>query len=331
MLSTNFSEYSIICVGDLCADLIIPYGKTKESLEKLKEDPRNLGEQKVIFRSGGSVGNTAKVLGKLDQNPIFVTKVGNDNTGFFLKDEMEKSNVNMNYATLSEKGAIICPAVLDENNDRTMFTWVPPWADYDNFTQDSFSDELYEKPAILFSSGMALSNKFESGKAVLTFFKNMKKANSLFVFDLNIRAETYGFDERRKWLFEQTVELADIIIGSGIEEFGPITGKKDLLEAINILKRDERFIIARDGGNPVLVWQDERLKKIDVEKINPVSTVGAGDTFNAAFLTALRKGLDITGCVIFANKVAGYMISHEEHLAIPDKGQIDKLLLIGSK
>ncbi len=314
----NMKDYDIICVGDLCADLIIPYGEAKNTIHNIKSDPTNINEQKVSFRSGGSVGNAAKVLGKLKQNPIFITNVGNDQVGDFLKKEMESSNVNMSFSQTADKGSVICIAVLDAGGDRTMFTWIPPWSALDHYTSNSFSEELYKKPAIVFSSGMSLTNNIESGKALLDFFRRMKENQSILVFDLNIRVESYGYQPRRRQLFNEVLQYADIILGSGIEEFGQITGKTNMKEAVLSLANKDRCIIARDGGNPVLIQDGYTRATVEVDPVTPVNTVGAGDTFDAAFLKALREGHNLADCVSFANKIAGYMISKEEHLAIPD-------------
>lgn len=314
-------NYDIVCVGDLCADLIIPYGEVKNTIHSIQNDPTNINEQKVSFRSGGSVGNTAKVLGKLKQNPIFITNVGNDQVGRFLKQEMEDNDVDMNYSITADKGSIICIAVLDDDGDRTMFTWIPPWSALDHYTSNSFPEEIYKKTAIVFSSGMSLTNNIESGKALLNFFRRMKEKQSILAFDLNIRAESYGFHPLRRELFNEALQYADIILGSGIEEFGQITGKTNLKDAVMSLANKERCIIARDGGNPVLIQNGYTQATVEVNRVTPINTVGAGDTFDAAFLMALREGHNIADCVIFANKIAGYMISKVEHLAIPDNVQ----------
>ncbi|NPV57495.1 MAG: carbohydrate kinase family protein [Anaerolineae bacterium] len=320
MFPFDIRNHEIICVGDLCADLIIPYGEIKNTISKMRESLA-VEEQSVVFRSGGSVGNTAKVLGKLHQNPIFITHIGNDQAGQFLKQEMEKYHVKMDHAIASDKGSVICIAVLDENRDRTMFVWVPPWSGLDHYTLNSFSEEIYKKPAIIFSSGMVLTNDIESGNAILAFIERMKENNSILVFDLNIRAESYGFEAQRRQLFERVLQYSDVVLGSGIEEFGQLTGKNNMIDAVRAIANDHSCIIARDGSLPILIREGDRQITVKVEAVKPACTVGAGDTFDAAFLMALRKGYNIENCVTFANKIAGYMISREEHLAIPDNAE----------
>jgi fructokinase len=50
--------------------------------------------------------------------------------------------------------------------------------------------------------------------------------------------------------------------------------------------------------------------------VQAVSTVGAGDSFAAAFLTRYLNGKDILSCMQFAAKVSAFVVS--ETGAVPD-------------
>ena len=116
----------IICVGDLCCDLIVPYGKMQQALFRgdiSKEVTRDL---QVRMQCGGSVGNVARHLGRLKAQPVFVTPVSRDSLGAYLTEEMEKMGVNMRWATPSDRSNMYCVAVLDGSGERTMFCFVPP-------------------------------------------------------------------------------------------------------------------------------------------------------------------------------------------------------------
>ena len=181
----------LLCIGDLCADLIIPYGETKRTLSEIREGV--IGSCEVEFRTGGTVGNTVAVLGKLGEQPVFVTDLCGDRIGEFLKNEMEKHGADMSFSRVGNRGAMICIAVLEENGDRTMFPWIPPGGGYPTFSEESFSPELFHGEWIVFTGGMSLNNDGESMEAVLSFIRKIKeKTDSLFVFDLNTRIETYA-------------------------------------------------------------------------------------------------------------------------------------------
>lgn len=340
----------IICVGDLCADLIIPYGEAKSNISAIKEG--EIKSQSVELRSGGTVGNTCRVLGRLGSKPFFVTDLCDDSLGRFLRTEMEKDGVDMSFSPLGEYGAMVCIAVLDDNNDRTMFSWVPPGSRYPTFSDESFSEELFSEDAIIFTGGMVLNNDPDSMAAVYRFIKRMKeKTDSMFIFDLNTRIESYGLNEIRRYYYDRYIELADIILGSGMEEFGPITGGSDLSECASRLAAGGRTVIARDGAGPVLIarplgkktedpkedWNaseygrggkaaagkeglseayNAELESIPVTPVKAVSTVGAGDSFDAAFIHALSRGNGLSDCVRFANRIAGHVISHAGHLDV---------------
>ena len=119
----------IICVGDLCCDLIVPYGEMRQALAQGNISRETTERLQVSMQCGGSVGNTARHLGRLHADPVFVTPLKRDTLGEYLAGEMEKAGVNMRWATPSSRSNMYCAAVLDETGERTMFCFVPPWAD----------------------------------------------------------------------------------------------------------------------------------------------------------------------------------------------------------
>ena len=106
---------------DLCADLIIPYGEAKSNISAIKEG--EIKSQSVELRSGGTVGNTCRVLEGLAQNPssslTFVMTVWDAS----FVQRWRRTEGDMSYSPLGEYGAMVCIAMLDDNNDRTMFSW----------------------------------------------------------------------------------------------------------------------------------------------------------------------------------------------------------------
>ncbi len=309
----------IICIGDLCADLIIPYGEARKAISS-----GNRSEERsavVELRHGGTVGNTVTVLGKLGAAPIFITDLCDDALGRFLRESMEGYGADMSYSPIGEYGAMVCPAVIDENGERTMFSWVPPGARFPTFSGDSFSEELYSMNAILFTGGMTLTDDSDSVSSVIDFIRKMKeKARSVFVFDLNARIETYGLDEKRRKFYREFVGLSDILLGSGEDELCPIAEEEDLMGAAKALSgHGKRTVIARNGAEPIMIVNGDRISYVDTERVDVVSTIGAGDSFNAGFLFAYDKGLSIEDCVRFGNHTAAYVISHEGQLSVEER------------
>ena len=103
----------IICVGDLCCDLIVPYGRMQEALSRGDISRATTEQLLVRMQCGGSVGNVARHLGRLNAHPVFVTPLKRDSLGEYLSSEMEKMGVNMDWTVPSEKSNMYCIGVLD--------------------------------------------------------------------------------------------------------------------------------------------------------------------------------------------------------------------------
>ena len=339
----------IICVGDLCCDLIVPYGKMKEALASGDISKETTGSLQVVMQCGGSVGNVARHLGRMEAHPVFVTPLRKDSLGEFLSSGMEESGVDMRWTAPSEKSNMYCVAVLDESGERTMFCFVPPWADFPRFQAESFREVpgfsgmgtflsadasgVSDRGEVLFTSGMAILDDAENNAAVLRFFRDRKGSGAKIVFDLNVRAESYGYEGERRRAMEEMIALSDVVLGSGREEFCQVTGRHDIREAAEqLLLRGAGTVVARDGGRPVLILgrdeaggaaeaaggdggNEEALRSgmtgtwIPVKPVRPVSTLGAGDSFDAKFLCCIASGEEISAAVREASDYAADYIS----------------------
>lgn len=300
----------IICVGDLCCDLIVPYGKMRMALANGNISKELAETLQVSMQCGGSVGNVARHLGRMDANPIFVTPLRRDSLGEYLVSEMEKMGVDMKWAAPSDKSNMYCVGVLDEGGERTMFCFVPPWADYPKFKKDSFKHVPGLPGQILFTSGMAILDDHENNSAVLSFFEERRAAGAKIVFDLNVRAESYGYEGERKRAMEKMISTCDVLLGSGAEEFGQVTGTDDIRKAAGYLRElGAETVIARDGGGPILILGPGLDEYIPVKPVTPVSTLGAGDSFDAKFLEQIAAGEELRMAVRKASYYAGAYIS----------------------
>lgn len=324
----------ILCVGDLCCDLIVPYGKMQQALQRGDISKEVTDRLQVTMQCGGSVGNVARHLGRLEAHPVFITPLKRDSLGAFLSSEMEKNGVDMRWAAESDKSNMYCVAVLDQTGERTMFCFVPPWADFPRFYEKSFErvlrpldcglqkqDSLNPEEEILFTSGMAILDDAKNNRAVLEFFRVRKDGGAKIVFDLNVRAESYGYEGERRRAMEEMISLSDMVLGSGREEFFQVTGREEIREAaVSLLECGAGTVIARDGGNPIRVLAKGDPERdpcdgayseamISVKPVKPISTLGAGDSFDAMFLNCIAEGMQITQAVRNASDYAGEYIS----------------------
>ncbi len=306
----------ICCIGDLCADLLLPYGEVKKHLKNLKKGSIDYSE--VLFQYGGTCGNTCAVLGKLGAHPYFVTDLCTDPIGRYLKKCMEEEGADLSLSKETPgKSNMICIAVIDEDNERVMFPWLPPGSDYPKFSEENLSGIPENEPMLVFTGGMVMNNDSDSMKAVCEKIERLHEKGSTIVFDLNVRAETYGMNIVRRKAYERMIAASDIVIGSGPEEFNAITGEADMNRSVRQLVDLGHKVIARNGRKAVIVATETSMERVPTEAVFVLQTIGAGDTFNGAFLYAFNEGLSLSAAVRFGNEIAAYVTSTPGHLSVP--------------
>lgn len=306
-----------LVIGDLCGDLLIPYGYTKKNLAGLSKGSGDHIPQ-VVFRHGGTCANTASILAKLGDHPLFVTDACSDSNGIWLKEQLEAEGVDFTYCPVSEGTTMLCIAVMDENNEALIFPWLPPGSRYPTFSDKSFNEQLYHQQCLVFIGGMVMQNDAASMNAVCAFAEKMKAGGSVIAFDLNTRAETYGMSEERKKAYLRMLHTSDLVFGSGYKEFAPFVKSDTLQDAAEELAAAVPAVIARNGSDPVYVVHQGTCTAVPVESVHPVNTVGAGDAFNGAYLHAFLNGKDPVSCTEYACRIAAWVITHKEHLSVPE-------------
>ena len=93
------------------------------------------------------------------------------------------------------------------------------------------------------------------------------------------------------------------------EDFAIEISKKYPKIKIIIITMGEKGSFAFDTAKAEFYYCDAIATKV-------VSTVGAGDSFGAAFLTKYFQGMDVNTCLSFASKLSSYVCSKKE--AVPD-------------
>ncbi len=304
----------ILCIGDLNADLIVPYGKALVLRSSLSADET----ADVTLQGGGTMGNCCTVLNKLGDHPHFVTDLCTDSIGSWLNQELIRGGTDLSWSVDQGNHAIVCVAILNQN-DRLVFPWLPPGSHLPRFNEKSFS-EIPMQDYLIAASGMLLTNEPETMHAVLSFLQKLKQnTDSILYFDLNLRIETYGLNEERRHAYEEMIGMTDLLTGSGIEEFGPLSGEKELVTAARKLCSSTRTVIARNGPGSVAVVSPDSISEVPPEDVQVLSTLGAGDTFNAAFVHDYLRSTDPVHACRYAVHVASYMISHPGRLSVPEE------------
>ena len=233
---------------------------------------------------GGSVFNSLISLGRSNVPCLFISEVGDDKIGDIICNFLIDNGVDNEYM-YHHKGSKspLALAFLDSNKN----------AQY-SFYKDYKSQELTIKhpeinpgDIVLFGSFFALNPIIRS--SVKEFLSHAKSCGALLYYDVNFRAtHKHEICDLMPTLIENFT-LADIVKGSD-EDFEIMFSTNDWREAYHkhIEPHCKTFICTQGAkGATIIVGKEER--HVEGNKITPISTVGAGDSFNAGTAYGIYK------------------------------------------
>lgn len=232
------------------------------------------------FKPGGAVLNACVTLGRLGTDVSIITMTGTDRLGKMVKAFLQENNVKTLYINSFTGNTRLALAYLDEKNN----------ADY-SFYQDKshiFKVQIPEfNPGDILLHGSSFSLKKENRSLLENLISASRKSKVLIYYDPNFRkAYQERLSEILPFIFNN-FENAHIIKGSD-EDFISVLNTDNLISTFNkIQKWGEKILIYTIGEQGVWLKSTKMEIFVPTVKIVPVSTIGAGDTFNAGIIYGL--------------------------------------------
>ena len=148
--------------------------------------------------------------------------------------------------------------------------------------------QICKEDVVLFGSFFAVNPAIRP--AVAGLLREAHRAGAWLYYDVNFRKNHIADLPEVMPHIEENMSLADVVRGS-TDDFGYLYGLHD---GDAVYERVSRFcdtFILTDGSRPVRVYTPNGCETYPVHKIATVSTVGAGDNFNAGYIYAMLQGL----------------------------------------
>ena len=246
----------------------------------------------IIFRNdqphqaipGGSVFNGLISLGRLNVPVSFISEVGNDRVGDIILNFMEDNHVSSELVNRFPNGkSPISLAFLDNNKNADYLFY----KDYSSQRLDVPMPDIQEDDILIFGSYFSVNPVLRSRVSDLLQFAKERKA--IIYYDPNFR-KTHAHEAIRLMpTVLENLEFADIVRGSD-EDFVNLFGKSETEEVYkeHIQFYCDRFITTH-GPDGVNLFTRNFRRHYDSAPIDPLSTIGAGDSFNAGVLYGLLK------------------------------------------
>ncbi len=238
----------------------------------------------VSAKAGGSVLNSSVSLGRLGVDVNFISDYGKDQVGDLIDNFLRENNVNTDSVVRFENNkSALALAFLDEKNDAS-YTF---YKDFPEKRLQGLSVEFTTDDYLLFGSFFAITESVR--ESLISLINKARAVGTTIIYDPNFRRpHLHELDKVKPWIIEN-IQFADIVKGSD-EDFDLIFNAGNPDEAyIKVKQAGCDTMIYTSGPDEVYIHSPEVSFGVDVPSIEALSTIGAGDNFNAGIVYSLLK------------------------------------------
>lgn len=260
---------------------------------------------------GGAPANFAYHVCRLGGNGWAVSAISDDPLGNEINEILSTKNLHTALAEVSAPTGTV-QVTLDAAG-------VPSYDITENVAWDmipftpALEEMAKETEAVCFGT---LAQRSEISRNTIMKFISCMPADSLKVYDINLRQNYYSEEIIRK-----SLEVSDIlkINDEELETVSALLGLegtqtercRTLVDMFNL-----RLVILTKGAEGSDVVTSDAVHTIVPEKITVVDTVGAGDAFTAAFIISYLRGDSVENAHKKAGEVSSYVCTKSG--AMPD-------------
>ena len=237
--------------------------------------------QPQAAKAGGAMLNSTVSLGRIGLPVFFISEYASDNVGQIIDSFLSENGVGTTYVDHYKDGKTkLALAFLNERND----------ASY-TFYQDYPAKRLNIDFPVIMKDDIILCGSIYSITAEIRkkFLDLITKANengAIVIYDPNFRPTHSSDLETLKPMIIENMKKAKLIRGSD-EDFKNIYGANTPDEAWNVVKKYCNCMVYTANSEGVYVRTISYAGKFAVKAIKPISTIGAGDNFNAGMMAAI--------------------------------------------
>jgi len=230
---------------------------------------------------GGSMLNASVSLGRMGIDVEFISEFGADKAGDLISNFLLSNSVKTTFSTRHPANKTsIALAFLDKNKNAS-YTF---YHDVPEEIPTTETPEFQKDDILLFGSFYAV--KANRRNYVLKIVKNAVEAGATIYYDLNIRKAHANEMDILMPSFIENMAASTIVKGSD-EDFFHLFGLSNPEEIYKKVSSFCKTMIITCGEKPMFIFTPNNCKSYNINKIEPVSTIGAGDNFNAGFIYGL--------------------------------------------
>jgi len=266
---------------------------------------------------GGSAANVAVNSTKLGLKTGMIGKVGFDDYGWFVVQNFRNCGVDTDHILVDFKNPTGVSLILVNREGIPEF--IQMIGASDPILPQEIREDYIQKAHHLHMSGM-------NPEALLHASKIARESGVTVSLDSGRKKSELGLSKLKPIL-----KNADILIINR-HEAKVMLGLEDNTKILDVAKnlrkkigKDKTYII-KGGKESILAYSPNGDFLVSPFKVTVKDTIGAGDAFDAGFLTAILRGKTLKDAVMYGNACGSLKCTEEGAQSAPDRSTLETFL-----
>ncbi len=290
-------KYDVAAVGNALVD--IEFSVSDQFLEEFQIEKgimtlvdeerqtklmQEINTKTTKMQCGGSAANSVIALSQFGGSGYYCCKVADDELGRFFAKDLSDAGVDNNLNPIQlEKGITgKCLVMVTQDAERTMNTFLGITQD---FSTRELNDFAIKDAKYLYLEGYLVTS--ENGKEAMLQAKRLAERSGTKV---SLTFSDPAMVKYFRGAFDDIIGPSVDLLFANEEEAKLFTGKDNLLEAREELKKAAHHFVITQGKNGAMIFDGDTYIDIEPYPIKAVDSNGAGDMFAGAFLYGITNG-----------------------------------------
>ncbi len=309
-------KYDVYGIGNALVDLEFKVDEQFIYDHKVKKGVMTLVDEDTQFRlinainaddtvrkSGGSAANSIIAISQFGGKAFYSCKVANDEFGDFYLKDMKDAGVDTNLDDKKREDGITgkCLVMITSDAERTMNTYLGITTEMSRSQLDEYA--IKDSEYIYLEGYLVTSNNgVDAMKAAKKIAEDNGVKTSITLSDPSI---VQMFRDQMIDVVGASVDL----LFCNEDEAKMFTGKDNIAEARDALKRDARRFVITQGKNGAMIFDGDTFIDVESYPVRAIDTNGAGDMYAGAFLYGITHGMTYAGAGKLASLASSKIVS----------------------
>lgn len=276
--------FEVVVVGELNVDLIL------QDIASFPEIGKEKIARDMLLTMGSASAIFATNVAKLGNKTSFIGKLGDDSYGQLVIKTLKERSVDTSGIIIDNKVKTGITVSMTFPHNYAMVTYMGAM---ESFTINDIGFEFLAQAKHMHFSSFYLQPGIRPDSALL--FSKCKEMGITTSFDPSWDPEETWNDD----IFE-VLKNVDVFLPNEQEALN-IAGCESIKDALEKLSEYSKIVVIKLGKNGAITKSNGEIIQTTTFNLETKDTTGAGDSFNAGFISSWLAGNDIRKCLVMGN------------------------------